>query len=282
MKPIDRSVSNSLVSLVLTALLCLALPLPLAAAPAAGVVTLPAGGGVPGSVYMAFVAAAYQKNYGRLCELMAPPAEVELCRLQEDVLDAYMQLFTQPTAHRVLGGTLQGDEATLQVVYSYAEAPEATGSVAMKETDGRWIVASFGSTGSGEVGASAGGEANPGSGAVSGSADSGGAPPEFADIKLEVDKEGYSGSCPAEIAFTALIAFREPLPQQMTYHWELSSGDATRETTVTPSRSGQMSLRQVWKGGSPGEELDASVRFVAAADGATMVKDSPVVRVVCR
>jgi hypothetical protein len=43
-----------------------------------------------------------------------------------------------------------------------------------------------------------------------------------------------------------------------------------------------MSIREVWKGGKPGEEHDVSMRFVVESGGKLIIKDPPSVKVICK
>ncbi len=121
---------------------------------------LPDGGGEPGSAYRAIVDAAYRKDYAQMCRLMGNLAEVASCAQQKDALNGYMAMLTQPKSHTVTGGFMKGDEATLKVAYTFASAPQSTGSVVMKKMDGKWVISQFGGSGSGSVGATASGQAD--------------------------------------------------------------------------------------------------------------------------
>ena len=116
------------------------------------------GGGQPGRAYTAFIDAAYKKDHRQLCSLMADASEVDKCLEQKQALDGYIAMLTQPKSQKVLGGYLKGQDATLQVEYTFAEAPRSTGFVVMRQNKGKWIIASFGSSGSGTMSASAGGQ----------------------------------------------------------------------------------------------------------------------------
>lgn len=252
-----------------------------------GGIKLPNDGGEPGKAYMAFINAAYRKDHAELCRLIAPPAEVAQCLQQKDALDGYIAMFTQPKSHKVLGGFMKGDEATLDVAYTF-ESAQSSGFVVMKRTNEKWTVSSFGGSGSGSVSAAASGQADLGSGAASGAASAssnasaGGDFPEFAIINISPNTREYTGKCPATIAFTADITFKMPLPEKFSYRWEFSDGRKLPERVVKPPRTGHLSLREVWRSGKPGEELEASVRFSAEANGALIIKDPPGVKVICR
>jgi hypothetical protein len=247
-----------------------------------GGIKLPDGGGEPGKAYMAFINAAYSKDHAQLCKLMAGPAEVPQCLQQKEALDGYIAMFTQPESHKVLGGFMKGEEATLNVAYTFASAPQSTGFVVMKQMKGRWGISSFGGSGSGSFSAEASGQVDLGSSTVSGSARAGGENPEFALIHISAHPKEYTGNCPVNITWTASITFRTPLPEKFSYYWELSNGRKTQAKVVKPPRSGHMTVREVWKGGKPGEEQDASVRFVAESDGAQIIMDPPGTKVTCK
>ncbi|HTG01706.1 MAG TPA: hypothetical protein VK654_14085 [Nitrospirota bacterium] len=389
-----------------------------------GGTALPPGGGEPGKAYMAFIDAAYKKDHAAVCKLITEPAGVPLCLQEKQAIDTYMAMFTYPKSHKVLGGYIKDNDATLNVAYEWNAAPESKGFVTMRQENGRWSIASFGgsasvnikaeasgkvdfTTGEGEASAhvtqSAGnkytglrlgkwtfegkdskgvvwtgtltiseqdlgnglkyvdcsldvknpsgggsgvgsectgdpakreiqfgpdpgalyravlsadgkkmtggkwteadkdwttgkvtvkltgdwsaayapGQADPGSASLP--VDSGApAAPEFAVIEITPNTREYSGRCPAAIAFTANISFKMPVPEQFTYHWEISDGRKLPERTVKPPRNGHMSLREVWRGGKKGEEHEASVRFTAAAGNSSMVLDPPAVKVICK
>jgi hypothetical protein len=121
---------------------------------------LPDGGGEPGNAYMAIINAAYKKDHAQICRLMTDPAEVTQCLQQKEAIGGFMAMFTQPKSHAVLGGFMKGDEATLNVAYTFASGPPSTGFVVMKKMNGKWIFSSFGGSGSGSVNATASGSAN--------------------------------------------------------------------------------------------------------------------------
>lgn len=58
---------------------------------------------------------------------------------------------------------MKGDEATLNVSYTWTSAPESTGFVVMKQAKGKWIVSGTGGSGSGTVNGWASGQAAIGS-----------------------------------------------------------------------------------------------------------------------
>jgi len=109
---------------------------------------------------MAFTNAAYKKDYAQICKLMTEPVEMDQCLQQKDMLDSYIFMFTQPKSHKVLGGFMKGDEATLNVAYTFAAGPQSTGFVVMKQMKGKWIVSSFGGSGSATVSAEVSGQAD--------------------------------------------------------------------------------------------------------------------------
>lgn len=113
-----------------------------------GGIRLAEGGGDPGKAYMAFIDAAYRKDHAQLCKLIADPARMEPCLQQKEALDGYMAMFTQPKSHKVLGGFMKGDEATLNVAYTFEPASRSTGFVVMKQRKGNWSISSFGGSGS--------------------------------------------------------------------------------------------------------------------------------------
>jgi hypothetical protein len=107
-------------------------------------------------------------------------------------------------------------------------------------------------------------------------------PAEFAVINITAKPHEYVGKCPANITFSADITFKKPLPEKISYHWELSTGKKLKDKVVKPPASGKMTVRQVWRGGKPGEELEASVRFVAEVGDSAMMLDPPGVKVICK
>lgn len=247
-----------------------------------GGIKLPNGGGEPGKAYMTFINAAYRKDHRQICELMADPADMAPCLQQKEALDSYIAMFTQPKSHKVLGGFMKGEEATLNVAYTFASGPQSTGFVVMKQMKGRWGISSFGGSGSGSFIAEASGQVDLGSSTVSGSAGVDTDAGEFALIHISANPKEYTGKCPVNIDFTADITFKMPLPENFSYRWELSNGRKTQDKVVKPPRSGHMSIREVWSGGKPGEALDASVRFVAESGDNSITLDPPGVKVICK
>ncbi len=134
---------------------------------------LPGGGGEPGKAYIAFVDAAYRKDYRQLCTCVADSADLAECLRHKEVLDAYIAMFTQPKSHEVLGGFVKGDDATLDVAYTFEAAARSTGFVVMKKNKQRWSISSFGGSASANVDVQASGHVDlgassaPASGAVS-------------------------------------------------------------------------------------------------------------------
>lgn len=248
-----------------------------------GGIRLPNGGGEPGQAYMAFINAAYKKDHAQICKLMADPAEVPQCLQQKEALNSYIAMFTQPKSHEVLGGFMKEDEATLNVAYTFASAPQSSGFVVMKQMQGRWTISSSGGSGSGSISAEASGQTDLASSSTSGSASvNDGMPGEFAVINISANPKEYTGKCPATIAFTANITLKMPLPEKFSYRWEISDGRKTRNKVIKPPRTGHMSVKEVWRGGKPGEEHNASVRFFAEAGDAQMILDPPGVKVICK
>ncbi len=247
-----------------------------------GGIKLSNGGGEPGKAYTAFINAAYSKDHAQICKLMADPAEVPQCLQQKEALDSYIAMLTQPKSHNVLGGFMKGEEATLNVAYTFASGPQSSGFVVMRRLNGRWIISQSGGSGSGTVSAEASGQADLASSSASGSARVDNVPDEFAIINISANQKEYSGKCPVNIAWTASITFKMPLPDKVSYHWELSNGRKTPKAIVKPPRNGHLSVTEVWRGGKPGEELTASVRFVAESGENSMTLDPPGVRVICR
>lgn len=135
-----------------------------------GGIALADGGGEPGMAYMAFINAAYKKDYAQICKLMTEPVEMDQCLQQKEILNSYIMMFTQPKSHKVLGGFMKGDEATLNVAYTFASAPQSTGFVVMKQIKGKWVVSSFGGSGSATVSAEVSGQTDFGSSSASGPA----------------------------------------------------------------------------------------------------------------
>jgi hypothetical protein len=247
-----------------------------------GGIELPNGGGEPGKAYMAFIDAAYRKDHTQICKLMADPADMAPCLQQKEALDSYIAMFTQPKSHKVLDGFMKGEEATLNVAYTFSSAPQSTGFVVMKQMKGKWVISSFGGSGSGSVSAEASGQADLGSSTASGSASVDGEVREFAFIDISASRQQYTGKCPVDIAFTAYITFRGFAPDNISYHWERGDGSKTPDRVVKPPRTGHMSIREVWKGGKPGEEHDVSMRFVVESGGKLIIKDPPSVKVICK
>jgi hypothetical protein len=247
-----------------------------------GGIKLPNGGGEPGKAYMALIDAFYKKDHTQICKVIADQADQAQCLQQKEALDGYIAMFTQPKSHKVLEGFMKGEEATLNVAYTFASAPDSIGFVVMKRIKGKWSISSFGGSGSGRVSAEASGQVDLGSSSASSSASLDGIPGEFALISISPNTKEYSGKCPANITWTASITFKMPLPDKFSYHWELSNGRKTPNRVVTPPRHGHMSVREVWNGGKPGEEHDASVRFVAEAGNNSMTLDPPSVKVICK
>ncbi len=389
-----------------------------------GGIKLPNGGGEPGSAYTAFIRALYSKDHMRICKLLAEPADVPKCLEQKEALNGTIGMFTQPISHKVRGGFMKGDEATLNVAYKHKGVPENTGFVVMKKTKNRWFFSSTGGSGSANISAEASGTTDLASGstaasagagqspeakytgpalgkwtfegkddkkvlwsgtlmvredhecvldiateegagrgvgapckwnpakreisfggpqgftgilstdgkritqgkwiegdedyytkkvtilgtgtwsavltgnvsaAASGQADTGsasaaestgaattGGDPEFAVIQISPNIEEYTGKCPVSITYTADITFKTPLPDKFSYRWERSDGKKTKDRVVKPSRNGQMSIREVWRGGKSGERHDISMRFFAESGGAQMVLDPPSAKVICK
>ena len=245
-------------------------------------IKLPNGGGEPGKAYMAFIEAAYRKDHPQLCKLMADPADMASCLQQKEVLDGYVAMFTQPQSHKVLGGFMKGEEATLNVAYTFSSVPQSTGIVVMKQTKGKWVISSFGGSGSVSISAEVSGQTDLGSSSTSGSASVDGEVSEFGVIHIVASKQQYTGKCPVDIAFTAHITLKIPLPDNFSYHWERSDGSKTPDQIVKPPRTGHMSIREVWKGGKAGEEHDVSMRFVVESGGTLIVKVPPSVKVICK
>jgi len=250
--------------------------------PYTGGIKLPDGGGEPGKAYMAFIDAAYRKDHTQICKLIADPADMAPCLQQKQALDSYIAMFTQPKSHNVLGGFMKGEEATLNVAYTFASARQSTGFVVMKQMKEKWVISSFGGSGSVNVSAEASGQADLGTSTASGSASVGGEVNKFGLIHISASRQQYTGKCPVDITFTASIAFKIPLPDNFSYHWERSDGSKTRDQVAKPPPTGHMSIREVWKGGKPGEELDASMRFVVESGGKLIIKDPPSVKVICK
>ncbi|HEY5897828.1 MAG TPA: hypothetical protein VIV54_09710 [Burkholderiales bacterium] len=217
---------------------------------------------------------------------MGNPADLASCVQQKDALNGYIAMLTQPKSHTVIGGFMKGDEATLDVAYTFASAPQSTGFVVMKKTGGKWVISQFGGSGSGSVSAKASGQADLASASVSGSASAssgaGADAGEFAIIQISPNTQKYAGKCPATVTYKANITFKMPVPDAMSYHWERSDGTRTPDKKVAPPRTGHLSISESWRGGKPGEEQTVSMRFVAEANGAMMVQDPPGVQVACK
>lgn len=128
-----------------------------------GGIKLPQGGGEPGKAYLAFIDAAYRKDHAQMCKLMSDAADVPQCLQQKPMLDAVIALFTQAKSQDVLGGFMKGEEATLNVAYTFEPAAKSTGFVVMKKMNGKWVISSTGGSGSATIEAEASGNVDLGS-----------------------------------------------------------------------------------------------------------------------
>ena len=267
------------------------------------------GGGEPGEAYMAVINAIYNKDHKQICKLLADEPEMAQCLDNKKMPDSLMKLFGQPKTHRVMGGFMKGDEATLHVAYTWAQAPESFGYVVMKRANGRWVYWLSGASASTEVDARASGTVDLGSGESSGSTEVDAQPSGAAPIDLEAEeiyfesmqsviqslrvaagRGNYTGKCPINITYTASIEFKLHLTKDfsLTYYWERSDGSKTRERSVTPAADKKaMSIKEVWHIGEPGRQYKAWMRFrmdygVLSRGMVSGAQDSPVVEVVCK
>ncbi len=109
------------------------------------------GGAEPGKAYMAMIDAVYKKDYPQICKLMAEGDELAQCLKNQEALGGFVLLLGGPQSHKVLDGFMKGDEATLDVAYTWADMPESYGFVIMKLLKGKWVVSSFGGSGSTDI-----------------------------------------------------------------------------------------------------------------------------------
>lgn len=131
--------------------------------PYKGGTRLSEGGGEPGMAYMALIDAVYQKDHAQICRLMADGEELAQCLKNKEATQGIVLLLGNPKAHKVLDGYLKGDEATLDVAYTWPEAKESYGFVVMKHQKGKWILSSFGGSGSADIDVEASGTKDLGS-----------------------------------------------------------------------------------------------------------------------
>lgn len=107
----------------------------------------------------------------------------------------------------------------------------------------------------------------------------------FGPINMAANRAQYTGKCPVEIIYTATINFKKPHPKGFVfnYHWERSDGGKTAVQTVKPNdNQGSMVIREPWKFGAAGQQIDASMKLFINSGNTHIVKDSPVVKVICK
>ncbi|GAM07896.1 hypothetical protein OR1_00165 [Geobacter sp. OR-1] len=73
------------------------------------------------------------------------------CLKNKEMSQGVVFLLGSPKSHRVADGSMKGDEATLDVAYSWADMPESYGFVVMKQLKGKWFISSFGGSGSTDI-----------------------------------------------------------------------------------------------------------------------------------
>jgi len=119
---------------------------------------LPAGGGEPGKAYRDLLDAAGKKDLPRICRLVTTDEnQLKECLKDRKAAESIAFWLGDPKGQKILDGYSKGDEATLDVAYRHAGAPDSYAAVRMKTGGGKWIWAGFSASGSGEVSASAGG-----------------------------------------------------------------------------------------------------------------------------
>ncbi|MEW6720087.1 MAG: hypothetical protein AB1346_06535 [Thermodesulfobacteriota bacterium] len=122
---------------------------------------LPKGGGEPGKAYKELLDAAGKKDHKRICRLMTTDEnEMKECMKDKKAAEGIAFYLGDPKGQKILDGYSKGDEATLDVAYPHAGAPDSYASVRMKKEGGKWIWNGFSASGSAEVSASAGGTAD--------------------------------------------------------------------------------------------------------------------------
>lgn len=103
---------------------------------------LPDGGGEPGKAYMALVNAIYKKDYAQICNLNN--IDENTCKENKKGIDGLMGLFSAPKAHKVAGGFMKEDSATLDIIYSWENEQVSKAIVTMKRNNnGTWIFRGF-------------------------------------------------------------------------------------------------------------------------------------------
>jgi len=238
---------------------------------------LPDGGGEPGKAYVALINAIYDKDYAQICELN--DVEKDECSKSKDGIDFLIGLLSNPKSHKVAGGFVKGDSATLTVVYTWANKSVSSAMVTMERKHGKWIFAGLSAHAEQTIEAHASATATFGSGA--GAADS-----PFGPINMAANRRQYTGDkCPIDIVYTATINFKLPLPKDFmfTYHWERSDGAKGQEQVVTPTgKERAMSVKETWKIGSSGQQYDASMKLFIDMGNTHIIKESPAVRVICK
>jgi hypothetical protein len=130
---------------------------------------LAAGGGEPGKRYMALVDAAYTKDCAIMCRVALGVEKGEAfdqCVAKKDVCQAMTAFLTNPKSHKVLDGYLSGDEATLDVEFTWPEAPDSYVSVTMRQEQGKWEFYGMAASGSMDVNVGVSGSADLGTPAV--------------------------------------------------------------------------------------------------------------------
>ncbi len=117
-------------------------------------------------------------------------------------------MFTQPQSHKVLGGFMKGEEATLNVEYKHKGAPENTGFVVMKKVKNRWVMSSSGGSGSSNISAEASATTDLASGSTTASA-SAGQSPEAEYTGPAYGKWEFKGQDDKKVIWTGTLMVRE-------------------------------------------------------------------------
>lgn len=107
----------------------------------------------------------------------------------------------------------------------------------------------------------------------------------FRAVHVAVNRARYTGRCPIDITFTAVLTFTMPQASGFVfnYHWQRSDGAKTQQQVVRVSpKQASMELRQVWHVGSAGKTLDASDTLFVNSGNTHEEQASPVVHVVCK
>jgi hypothetical protein len=109
------------------------------------------GGAEPGAAYLALIDAVYKTDYARICTLLAAGADLDQCLKNPEMAKGFALMVGGSKSQRVLDGFRKGDEATLDVAYAWADAPDSYGFVVMQLLNGKWLPVRFGGSGSTNV-----------------------------------------------------------------------------------------------------------------------------------